>query len=145
MTLIKWNNRRVPAFTDWFDDFFTGNSYHPIQRTYSETAPAVNIQENNTEFIVDVAAPGYQKNDFNVEVDRNQLVISAKSEISNDETNDHYTKREFSSSSFQRSFTLPETVKEDKIAANYENGILKLSIPKREEAVIQPKREIKIS
>ena len=145
MTLVKWKNGRVPAFNYLVDEFFNRNSYHPITSEYHNSTPAVNIQETNTDFLVEVAAPGFQKNDFTVEVDNNQLIISSKGENKADESGVHFTKREFSYASFQRTFTLPESVKGEKITGKYEDGILKLTLPKREEALIKPAREIKIS
>lgn len=145
MTLVKWRNGRVPAFNYLVDEFFNRNSDHPITSEHQHSTPAVNIQETNTHFLVEVAAPGFNKNDFKVEVDNNQLIISSKRENANDESGVHFTKREFSYSSFKRTFTLPESVKGDKITAKYEDGILKLSLPKREEALVKPAREIKIS
>ncbi|PCH97322.1 MAG: hypothetical protein COB85_02825 [Bacteroidetes bacterium] len=127
------------------DEFLNRNSYHPIKSERLITRPAVNIQETNTDFLVEVAAPGFQKNDFTVEIDNNQLIISSKREDTSDESGNHFTKREFTYGSFQRTFTLPESVKEDKITAKYEDGILKLTLPKQEEALIKPAREIKIS
>ena len=110
MTLVKWKNGRVPAFNYLVDEFFNRNSYHPITSEYHNSTPAVNIQETNTDFLVEVAAPGFQKNDFTVEVDNNQLIISSKGENKADESGVHFTKREFSYASFQRTFTLPESV-----------------------------------
>ncbi len=145
MTLVKWRNGKVPAFNYLVDEFFNRNSYHPITSEYQNSTPAVNIQETNTDFLVEVAAPGFQKSDFTVEVDNNKLIISSNRENANDESGIHFTKREFSYGSFQRTFTLPESVKGDKITGKYEDGILKLKLPKREEALIKPAREIKIS
>lgn len=97
-----------------------------------QAGPAVNIQENATRFVVEVAAPGRKKEDFNVQLDHDVLTISAGQPAANAEA--QYTRREFSAGAFERSFSLPETVAADKIVATYENGILTLALPKKEEA-----------
>ena len=144
MTLVKFNNRRLPAFGSFIDEFWNRTHAAEYESTTNNRRPDVNITETANSFIVEVAAPGFEKRDFKVEVDDKQLIISGKREIEKTE-NAHYTKREFSYSSFERIFTLPETIKDSKISAEYINGILKLTLPKMEEAVIQPAREIKIS
>ncbi|WPP48654.1 Hsp20/alpha crystallin family protein [Catalinimonas niigatensis] len=152
MTLVKRNNgltsdRYVPSVAQFFDDFFTRDFFDwPSTSNTGTTIPKVNIQETDNEFRVEMAAPGMKKDDFKVELDNNVLSIS--SEFSKDEaqhTDSKYSRREFSYQSFQRSFRLPETVEADKIKAKYEDGVLHLLIPKREEAKRKPARTIKIS
>ena len=111
----------------------------------SHSVPPVNIRETDTSYEVELSAPGKRKEDFNIEVENDLLTIS--SEHKNENTTEEggkFTRREFSFSSFRRSFTLPETVKEDDIRASYDNGILKINLPKREEALPKPKRSIDI-
>lgn len=151
MTLTKFNlpnrhlgNRRMPAFGSFFDEFLNGTNSEEYETASKKRRPAVNISETANSFLVEVAAPGFEKSDFKVEVDEKQLIISSKKE-SDQAENTHYTKREFTYSSFERVFTLPETIKDSKISAEYLNGILKLTLPKMEEAVVQPAREVKIS
>lgn len=152
MTLVKRNDGNrldsyVPFVSQFFDDFLTRDLFDwPSSSNTGTTIPKVNIQETDNEFNVEMAAPGMKKDDFKVELDNNVLTIS--SELSKeDEHHDHgkYSRKEFSYQSFQRSFRLPETVEADKIKAKYENGILHLMIPKREEAKRKPVRTIKIS
>ena len=81
-----------------------------------------------------MAVPGMKKNDFNIDVNGNLLTISSEKEESKDESNQQYTRKEYSYSSFTRSFTLPEDVNQEKIDAVYEDGVLKLTLPKKEEA-----------
>jgi HSP20 family protein len=110
------------------------------------TLPAVNIRENAENFIVEMAAPGMNKEDFKIELEGNDLRISSEKRSEN-ETKDgeRYTRREYSYQSFQRSFTLPRDVVDvDQINAKYENGVLQLSIPKKEEAKQKPPRMIEI-
>jgi len=112
----------------------------------STTVPAVNIKENADSFEVEVAAPGMAKGDFKVTLDGNLLTISSAKEEQNEEHKDNYTRREFSYQSFQRSFELQkEVVDQDNIQAHYENGMLRLTIPKKEEAKQKEPRMIEIS
>ena len=105
--------------------------------------PAVNIAETENEFHIELAAPGLKKEDFKISLDKNVLSISADKKAENVEEGKKITKREYSYTSFTRSFTLPETVDHSKIEAEYTDGILKLNVAKREEAKIQT-REIAV-
>ena len=96
--------------------------------------PAVNITDNKDDFKVSLAVPGMKKEDFNIDVEGNMLTISSEKEENKEEKENQYTRREDSFSSFSRSFTLPEEVNREKIEAKYEDGVLKLMLPKREEA-----------
>ena len=111
------------------------------------TIPSVNIKETENDFHVEVAAPGMNKEDFNIELDNNILTISSEKSNENvEKEGEKYSKREFSYQSFQRSFTLPQgMVNEDKIKAEYKDGVLNLTIPKREEAKKKGRKTIKIS
>lgn len=107
--------------------------------------PAVNIKENEDSFEILLAAPGLNKEDFSIEIDENILKISSEFKQNEEVKEEKFSRREFNFSSFKRAFTLPETVNEDKIEAAYVNGILKLSLPKKEEALPKEKRSIQIS
>ncbi|ELR72465.1 Small heat shock protein [Fulvivirga imtechensis AK7] len=109
--------------------------------------PAVNIKENKNEFEVEVAAPGMSKKDFKIELDNNTLTISYERKEDKEEKSEEgqYTRREFNYQAFRRSFTLPNTVESDKINAKYDEGILRLTIPKKEEAKQKASRVIDIS
>ncbi|UOU97658.1 Hsp20/alpha crystallin family protein [Chryseobacterium daecheongense] len=112
----------------------------------STTVPSVNIKETGDAYEVEVAAPGMEKNDFKVTLDGNLLTISSSKEDQREEQNDNYTRREFSYQSFQRSFQLPkDVVDQENINARYENGLLRLTIPKKEEAKKKEPRLIEIS
>ena len=134
----------------WGDDFFTrdlmnwGLSNHsPI----GTTIPTVNIMEEKDSFEVEVAAPGLQKNDFNIELDGNTLTISAEKDEKREQKSmdQKYISREFSYQSFQRSFNLPKDVVDvDKIKAHYENGVLQLSVPKKDTAKQKPHKMITV-
>jgi len=149
MSLIKRNGNTFPAFPTFFDDLFASELFNWNTNNYSATSttvPSVNIQETNDNFEVEMAAPGMNKEDFKVELDGNTLTISSNKKHEKNEKKEGYTRQEFSYQSFQRSFTLPkDVVDEDKIEARYENGLLHLTIPKREEAKKKAPRLIAIS
>jgi HSP20 family protein len=107
--------------------------------------PSVNIKENGADFKIELAAPGLEKKDFKIEVENGQLVISAEKEEEKKEENEKYRRREFSYNFFKRSFDLPENSVPEKIEAKYENGLLKLTLPKKEAAPATPKKEIAVS
>lgn len=98
------------------------------------TVPAVNITEKQDHYEISLAVPGMKKNDFNIDVEGNMLTISAETKEQREEKDEKHTRREFNYASFSRSFTLPEGIVRDKIDASYENGLLKLTVPKTEEA-----------
>lgn len=106
--------------------------------------PAVNIVEEKDDFRIEVAAPGLDKKDFKIDLNNNVLTISSEKNDEKEEKSERFMRREFSYSSFKRSFTLPETAQVDKIVANHKNGILQISIPKKEEARVKPPRQIAI-
>jgi HSP20 family protein len=116
---------------------------------YSETnttIPAVNVKEDNDKFQIEVAAPGMNKDDFKLKVENNVLTICSERKEEKEEKAENYSRREFSYQSFQRSFTLQEGhIQSEKIAAKYNDGILTVELPKREEVKPQPPKEIKIS
>lgn len=110
------------------------------------TLPAVNVLENDNEFVIELAAPGMKKEDFRINLENNILTISSERKEEKEEKKDQYSRREFSYQSFQRSFTLPEYhADREKVTAKYIDGILNIIIPKREEAKPKPAREIEIS
>jgi HSP20 family protein len=145
MSLVRFENQTPSLFSRFFDD----NMFDWANRNFSDTnttLPSVNIKENNEQFTVEVAAPGFEKTDFNIELNNNVLTISSEKKVEKETENDeHFTKQEFSYQSFSRSFTLPLTVERDKISAKYDNGILNIEIPKRDEAKPKPKKIISIS
>ncbi|MEO3402873.1 Hsp20/alpha crystallin family protein [Mucilaginibacter sp. CAU 1740] len=96
--------------------------------------PAVNISETENNYHVELAAPGLKKEDFKLNLERNHLSISVEQRAEHEENQKNYSKREYSYSSFVRSFTLPESADDSKIDATYTDGILRIDIAKREEA-----------
>jgi HSP20 family protein len=150
MSLVKRNGTVLNPLPMLFDDFFSRDLFNWNQSNFSDTnttIPAVNIKETPDSYEVEVAAPGLAREDFKVELDGNQLTISSeKSFQKEDKGDERYSRKEFSYQSFQRSFNLQkEVVDIDKIKAKYENGLLHLLIPKKEEAKQKPPRLIQIS
>lgn len=149
MTLIKFKNEpasrmmdRSPMFSDLFNDFFDGVVSNNITKSFS---PSVNVKESDQEFKLELAAPGLSKDDFKINIENDMLNISAEKKEEQATQNEKYTRKEFSYSSFKRTFTLPETADREKISAAYDNGVMTLVIPKKDEARPKPLREIKIS
>ncbi|MES2649421.1 MAG: Hsp20/alpha crystallin family protein [Bacteroidota bacterium] len=149
MSLVKRNGGAMSSFPNLFDDFFNRDLFDWRLSNYAGTGaslPAVNIRENNDAFEVEMAAPGMTKKDFRIQLEGNTLSISSER---NNETEqkegENYTRKEFSYQSFNRTFTLPkDVVDSEKIKAQYVDGVLKLWIPKREEAKMRPPRMIEI-
>jgi HSP20 family protein len=150
MTLARLSDNMFPTFPSFFNKFFEGDLMDWNSSNFAGnnmTMPAVNIRESNEEFLIDVAAPGMSKENFRLDYDNGRLTISSeKKEERKEKSDEKYNRREFSYMSFQRTFTIPEhVVNGDKINARYENGILQVSLPKKEEVKPKPAREIKIS
>ena len=149
MTLVKRNGSLLNPLPVLFDDFFNRDLFNWGNSNFSNTnttIPAVNIKETAGHYDVEVAAPGMTKNDFKVELDGNSLTISSQKSNQKEEMGDErYSLKEFSFQSFQRTFTLQKDVVDiEKIQAKYENGLLHLLIPKKEEAKQKPPRLIQI-
>ncbi|MCB0594876.1 MAG: Hsp20/alpha crystallin family protein [Lewinellaceae bacterium] len=138
-----------PNLPQFFDDFFTKDfqdwGFQNNSAT-DTTIPAVNVIESNDSFTVEMAAPGMTKKDFQIELENEILKITSQKEVEGDlKESQRYTRREFSYQSFLRTFRLPKSVVDDsKIKASYENGILRILIPKREEAKLPAPRKIEI-
>lgn len=115
----------------FFNDFFNDNWGRSMT---TASLPAVNIAEEPESFRIELAAPGFEKDDFKIEVESDQLRISAEKKMESNEENDRYTRREFSYTSFARQFNLPKSVNQEGLKAAYQNGILTLTLPKVEEA-----------
>ena len=144
--LIK-RNESYPAFSNLFGEFFDKAFSDWNSTNFSltnSTLPSVNIQESKDDFLVSMAVPGMSKKDFKLDLNDNVLTISSEKKDEKKKEEDNFTRREYSYQSFSRSFTLPKNVVNDeKISAKYENGELKILIPKKEEA--KPKKPKLIS
>lgn len=121
----------LPSFVD---DFFTPwkTMFEGMDKKFS--MPAVNVAETKDDYNLSLAAPGLKKDDFKIDMDGNMLTISAEKEEEKEEKEKNYSRREYNYSSFKRTFTIPEDVNVDKIDATYTDGVLKVLLPKKEEA-----------
>ena len=139
--------QNFPSLSRLFDDLSIGELPSLFASNFNTgmSLPKVNIKEEADAFVVEMAVPGLKKSDFNLNLENNILSISAEIEENNEEKEEGYTRREFGYSSFKRTFTLPETVEDSKINAKYNEGILNIHLPKKEEAKQKPPRNIQIS
>lgn len=135
MTLVKWNNKTnnalLPGFNDVFESIFNDTFFNDRAMT---RVPAVNISETENNYHIEMAAPGLKKEDFKMNLERNQLTISVEQAADHQDNHKNYSKREYSYSSFVRSFTLPDSADDSRIEATYTDGVLRIDIAKREEA-----------
>ena len=151
MKIVKKTNDLFPRIPSFFDDFLGRDlsDWLTTSLPYRESlVPAANIKETDKEFIVDLAAPGMDKSDFNIELENDMLTISSErqNEGEDKEEGGNYFRREFSYHAFRRSFRVPEnTVDIEKIVACYKNGVLQITLPKQAEKVTKPTRQIQIS
>lgn len=128
----------VPRFSNIFENFFENEFVKAF-------TPAVNVKETKDSYLIDVVAPGFAKENFSVKVDEGTLTLSGETATEQLQEGEKYTRKEFTHNSFKRSFTLPKTVVAENITATYENGILKVTLPKIEEAKAKGPVEVKIS
>ena len=145
MSLINWKPRNMWLdFPRWTDDFFDDE----LQMTglmKDFTMPAVNITEDDKHFTLEVAAPGMNKKDFKLHVENGVLIVEAEAKQTKEEKDENYRRKEFSYNKFKRSFWLPENVNADAIKAEYKNGLLLLSLPKKVTAKKSMEKTIEIA
>jgi HSP20 family protein len=139
MNLIR---KQAPFFPSLIDDFI--NQDWNLKTPSSTTLPAVNIKDLDAQFEIELAVPGMKKSDFEIEVEDGLLSISSSLEEEQVTEKGKFTRREFSYNSFKRTFAIPESVDPSNIEAQYSDGVLQLRLPKRKEALPQPKKLIKI-
>lgn len=135
MALVKFDRNRNLGVDRWMNDFFAPvfeDSF--LSDRFISRVPAVNISEDSDAYHIELAAPGLDKGDFKINIDGDVLAISAEKSAGNHSSDKKYSKREYSYSSFTRSFTLPESIDQGKIDASYKDGVLSVSVGKREEA-----------
>ena len=135
-----------PAWTSFIDELLNEESGYIKSTDFNKgiSSPKVNIKESVDAYTLEMAVPGFKKSDFMIDVENETLSVSVDIKKEKGESKDNYTRKEFGYASFNRTFSLPETVEEDKIEATYTEGILSLDIPKREEAKPKPARKITI-
>lgn len=138
--------RRRSTLPSIVDEFFGDDLWNRFfDDTQSVTVPSVNIKEGKDEYAIEVAAPGFDKKDFRIDLNNNVLEISSEKEVKEENKDEKVMRREFRYSSFKRTFTLPDTVDTEKIKASYKDGILSISVPKKDEAKVKPTKQIAIS
>lgn len=143
MTLVRRTNR---DFDSLLNNFMGGDFFMNQSGLYcgNQSLPAVNIIESNDEYLIELAAAGLKKEDFNIEFNNGKLTVSANKNESNDKVN--YKQREFNYAGFSRTFVVPKQKVEDaNISAKYENGVLSIALPKREEVKPKPVRNVEIA
>ena len=139
--LVKRHSNYLPTLVS---DFWGEDLFPSFEQDWSMN-PAVNIIEDSQNFKVELAAPGLNKEDFMVQVEKNVLEISAEKKDEKEIQNQKYLRKEFRYSEFKRTFSLPSYVDTEKILATHKNGVLTVEIPKRDEAKLNPRKEIAVS
>jgi len=143
MTIVR-RNYSSPGFSDWLEDFFAGEVFNPLIKSRVASVPMVNVYENDDSFRIEVAVPGIKKEDIKINLDNDIIKISAEIDSEIEKEGEKCTKKEYSYKSFSRSFTMPESADAKNISAESVDGILKITIMKKEEEVVKPPREIEI-
>lgn len=141
MNLIRFHNPSN-MLNDMFDDYYFRNCNCASN---ANMVPAVNIKDEKNNYCIDLMAPGMEKEDFHISLENNVLTISSEQTAKKEEAESNYTRKEYESMSFSRSFTLPKNVNMENIKAEYKNGILEVVLPKMEEAKMTTNRQINIS
>jgi HSP20 family protein len=141
------SNANFPNWSNWIDDLFNRDLPSVFTSNFNTgmSLPKVNIKETADAYLVEMAVPGLKKSDFHIDIENQVLSISNETKEEKEVNEEYYTRKEFGYASFKRSFTLPESVDDDKINAKYHEGILTVHLPKKEEAKQKPARNIKIS
>ena len=148
MSLVKFRNRpaKPSLFDVFFDDFLDKNVTGPNGvGLVNASTPKANIREEEDRYTVELAAPGYDKKDFNVEVEDNQLILSVEKSMENEEESESFKHQEYRFESFSRAFNLPEDIDEDKIQALYNDGILRIEIPRDNKKLEEKKKRIEVA
>jgi HSP20 family protein len=142
MTLVKWKKPSIngqntnplmfnSAFSDLVESFFNNDIF---PREFAQHVPAANLIEEDNKYLLELSAPGFDKSDFKIELLDQTLSVSAEHKTVSESNDKKYSRKEFNYGSFKRNFYLPEETNEDAIEAKYDNGILRLIIPKKNEA-----------
>lgn len=144
MSLIKKSD--WPSLTNgsWLSNFFDNDRFFDSDWLRKQSVPSVNVKETEKGYEIELAAPGLSKKDFEVSIHDHVLTISSEKKDEKEEKNKNYTRKEFSYSSFSRAFALPENVSEDNVDAQYQDGILKLSLTKKMTVQDKNKKAIEV-
>jgi len=147
MSSVIKKTESFPYFGSVFDDFFSKDVFDWNAKNFSQmgsTLPSVNVKETETDFQVELAAPGMKKEDFKIELNNHILSISSEKKEEKEEKKEKYTRREFNYQSFTRSFSLPDSAAANGIQASYKDGVLHVQIPKKETVKTPPKQTIPV-
>ena len=149
MNLVRFHNPRYNAnrvlVDELFNNFFK-NDYHENYGNNCDSKPATNVFETENEFKVEVLLPGYKKEDVQINLHNNLLTIKVENEVTEEKSEEYkYAHREFGVSNFEKQYRVPKTVDGEKISAKFENGVLNIELPKKEEALEKTPVDIKIS
>lgn len=139
MTQLKLAKPNLNTLDSFFEDFFQDSNLPLFPKNNGLNFPAVNIVENEKNYELELNVPGRKKEDFKIKLEKDMLTVSFESEEQKTEETKKFIKREFVTQSFSRSFTLDDKINTEAIEAKYEDGILKLMLPKKEELIVQPK------
>lgn len=137
-TLVKSNN--TPSLRSMMEDFWNNDRFFTIPFFNQELLPAINIRDTKDNYELEVAAPGFKKDDFNISTENGLLTISVETNEKKSEEKKNYTRKEFSNASFTRTFHLPDNVDEDHIKANYNHGLLTIDIRKTKQDTVVKKK-----
>lgn len=141
MSIIRFKNSALPSLVE---NYFNRDASDFLEPFSGSALPPVNILEGEDGFLIEVASPGLKKENFQANLNQNILSIAYLEPEQKEEIKGHFTRREFRTGSFKRSFTLPQIIESDNISAQYEDGILRIFLPKKEEAKPKPERVIQI-
>ncbi len=145
MSLVKYNQRpSFITFDKFVDDFFNRSISQFVDSDSLMSQPSVNVKETKDDFTIELATPGLQKSDFNINIEDDFLTISAERKQEDEVKEDKFTRREFNYTAFRRQFRLPETINAEAIEATYDSGVLNITLPKKEETKLQAARAIDI-
>jgi HSP20 family protein len=144
MSLVKRSEWPLLGNGSWLSDFFDNEKFFDSDLLRNRMLPAVNVKETEKNYEIEVVAPGRSKKDFKISAENGVLTISSEQKEEKEEKEKEYTRREFSYSSFTRSFTLPENANEDEVKANYADGILKLEVAKKVVGQSKTKKAIEV-
>lgn len=139
------NGSKFPTLSAWMDDWLNDDLESFVRPSMKKwNLPRVNIQDGENHFLLNLAAPGLSKKDFKIDVEEDRLTVSCELSSDTETTEGDFVRKEFNYESFSRTFALPDSVDQKGIQATYNDGILKVKLPKRPEAVKQPPRQIAI-
>jgi HSP20 family protein len=146
MSIVERKHQLNPLQKSFWNDLFDRELAWPSLLRDGEMLPAINIKESENQYDLDLAVPGYKKDDFNVSIEKGVLTIKAEVKEEKEEKKDGYSRKEFSYRSFERNFALPDHVNEDSVQSKYENGLLHIILPKiSKEVDVEKRKNISIS